>query len=196
MTGGIGELKKCPLLWLTNRSWTCLICADVLDTPSQARVHAMGHIDPIGLPTDPPRPKRTTKHLDPVRASGYIVTGPRRKRRGSIPSALTAMAAAKLAEYEGWSWYPAPSVPRPPMKEAYMPSTPVARWDSDEPIAIRPNPLETAEQRRLINAAKARNAAGVRYDIPPAYAYHFPDYVVKIIERRNAAAEAAAWVPL
>lgn len=186
LSGGVAELKGCPLLWLTDRSWTCLICADVLDTPSQARVHAMGHIDPIGLPTNPPRPKRTTKHLDPVRTSGYIVTGKHRKRRGPIPPALTALATAKLAEYQGWSWYPAPSLPRPTMKEASMPSTPVARWDSDEPVPVRPNPLETPEQRRLINEARARDAAGVPYVIPPAYAYHFPDYIVRSIERRNA----------
>lgn len=108
MAGKADELKACPLLWYTARAWVCLLCRDVLDSPSVARIHALGHIDPLGVPTNPPRPKRTVRHLDPVRASAYIVTGPHRKRRQSIPAALTELAAVKLAEYRGWDWYGQP----------------------------------------------------------------------------------------
>lgn len=189
LRGGVDELKACPLLWFTNRAWVCLLCRDILDSASQARVHAIGHIDSDRLPTNPARPKRTIRHLDPVRTSGYIVAGVHRKRRQSIPSALEKLAQAKLVEYAGWSWYPpAPTMPqhRP---EAYMPSTPVPRWDNAEPIALRPDPTETPERRRLINEAKARSAAGERYDVPREYRHLFPDYVLRQIQRRNVGAQ-------
>lgn len=187
MTGNADTLRRCPLLWNTGRAWVCLICRDVLDSPSVARIHVLGHIDPVGLPTNPPRPKRTVRHLDPVRASAYIVTGPHRKRRQAIPPTLVALAETKLAEYRGWDWYgPAPTMPRQTVDRP-MPSTPVPRWDGDEPIPVKPDPLETPERRRLIDAERDRIRAGETYEIPAAHRGIFPDYVQRIVAARGAA---------
>ena len=84
-------LLTCPLLWRTSRTWVCLICRDALPTASVAGIHAVKHVDP------------TTPLLERDHPT----------YRGEIPADRLALATAKLAEYQGWPWWPSLPMRKP-----------------------------------------------------------------------------------